>query len=210
MKASAKYRAVLACLSLCLMSAGLAEISSARASETASTTATTSTPAKKSHKKHYSRSKPGQRAPTPDRISEIQSALAGSGYFQGDPNGRWDSNTVAALQKFQSANRIDVTGKLDAITLQKLGLGSDIAGVSAPRPVSPPICCSTAGHDAAPSSGATMTCCSVAASHAQPQAASSAATANPTGATSNPKPQQPSASVTPAASDTSTTSPAQH
>ena len=30
------------------------------------------------------------------------------------------------------------TGKLDATTLQKLGLGSDIAGVSAPRPAQHP------------------------------------------------------------------------
>ena len=60
------------------------------------------------------------------------------------PNGKWDSNTVAALQKFQSANGIEANGKLDAPTLQKLGLGSDIAGVSAPKPVPPPSCCSTA------------------------------------------------------------------
>jgi len=83
-----------------------------------------------------------QAAPTPDRISEIQAALARSGYYQGDRNGKWDSNTVAAMQKFQSANGLDSTGKLDAPTLQKLGLGSDIAGVSAPKPVVPK-CCST-------------------------------------------------------------------
>lgn len=76
-------------------------------------------------------------APTPDRISEIQSALTRGGYYKGDPNGKWDSDTVAAMQKFQSANGLDSTGKLDAPTLQKLGLGSDIAGVSAPRPVVP-------------------------------------------------------------------------
>lgn len=79
-----------------------------------------------------------QKAPTPDRISDIQAALARGGYYQGDPNGKWDGNTVAALQKFQSANGLDSTGKLDALSLQKLGLGSDIAGVSAPRPVTPP------------------------------------------------------------------------
>jgi len=78
-----------------------------------------------------------QKAPTPDRISEIQSALARNGYYQGDPNGKWDSSTVAAMQKFQSDHGLDATGKLDALTLQKLGLGSDIAGVSAPRPITP-------------------------------------------------------------------------
>lgn len=74
-----------------------------------------------------------QKAPTPDRITEIQSALARGGYYQGDPNGKWDSNTVAAMQKFQSSNGLEANGKLDALSLQKLGLGSDIAGVSAPK-----------------------------------------------------------------------------
>jgi peptidoglycan hydrolase-like protein with peptidoglycan-binding domain len=105
----------------------------------------TSSPSSKSQKhkaKHHSKRQPSQKAPTPDRITEIQSALAKGGYFQGQPNGKWDSSTVAAVQKFQSANGIDANGKLDAPTLQKLGLGSDIAGVSAPKPVPPPSCCS--------------------------------------------------------------------
>ena len=75
---------------------------------------------------------PVQKAPTPDRISEIQSALARAGYYQGDPTSKWDPDTIAAMQKFQSANGLDSTGKLDALSLQKLGLGSAIAGVSAP------------------------------------------------------------------------------
>jgi len=88
-------------------------------------------------------------APTPDRISQIQSALARGGYYKGDPNGKWDPDTVAAMQKFQSANGLDSTGKLDAPTLQKLGLGSDIAGVSAPKPMVPK-CCAAPSTSAAP------------------------------------------------------------
>jgi len=80
---------------------------------------------------------PRQKAPTPERISEIQTALSHGGYYTGDPTGKWDASTVSALQKFQSANGIEPTGKLDAPSLQKLGLGSDIAGVSAPRPPAP-------------------------------------------------------------------------
>ena len=78
-----------------------------------------------------------QKAPTADRIVEIQSALARAGYYQGAPNGKWDANTIGAMQKFQSSNGLDGTGKLDALSLQKLGLGSSIAGVSAPKPVMP-------------------------------------------------------------------------
>jgi len=104
-------------------------------------TTTTATPSKPvSHKKkhHASKREPSQKAPTADRISEIQSALVRGGYYQGNPNGKWDANTVAAVQKFQSANGIEANGKLDAPTLQKLGLGSGIAGVSAPKPAPPP------------------------------------------------------------------------
>jgi peptidoglycan hydrolase-like protein with peptidoglycan-binding domain len=77
------------------------------------------------------------KGPTQERISEIQTALSRKGYYQGDPSGKWDSDTVAAVAKFQSDNHIDSSGKLDAPTLQKLGLGSDIAGVSAPKPLMP-------------------------------------------------------------------------
>ena len=94
------------------------------------------------HKRHHTAKRRrhvkrvrGQMAPTADRITEIQTALSRDGYYQGEPNGKWDSNTVAAVQKFQSANGMDANGKLDAPTLQKLGLGSDIAGVSAPKPI---------------------------------------------------------------------------
>jgi peptidoglycan hydrolase-like protein with peptidoglycan-binding domain len=99
-------------------------------------------------KKHHVKKVSGQKAPTADRITEIQTALSRDGYYQGEPNGRWDSNTVAAVQKFQSAKGMDANGKLDAPTLQKLGLGSDIAGVSAPKPIVP------GSPNAAPSSNA--------------------------------------------------------
>ncbi|HEY6904950.1 MAG TPA: peptidoglycan-binding domain-containing protein [Candidatus Acidoferrales bacterium] len=105
----------------------------------------------KSHRKakrHRVKKVRGQKAPTADRITEIQTALSRDGYYQGEPNGKWDSNTVAAVQKFQSANGMDASGKLDAPTLQKLGLGSDIAGVSAPKPIVP------GSPNAAPSSSA--------------------------------------------------------
>ena len=93
---------------------------------------------KKSSKKRRKSSRQStQKEPTSDRITEIQSALARGGYLESDPNGKWDSNTVAAMQKFQSSNGLEVNGKLDALSLQKLGLGSDIAGVSAPKPVMP-------------------------------------------------------------------------
>jgi Putative peptidoglycan binding domain len=116
----------------------------ARTRQTNSTpSSTTPTPTKRtthrrSSRKHYHSSRVHlPAAPSPDRITEIQSALEHGGYYKGEPNGKWDSDTVAAMQKFQSANGLDSTGKLDAPTLQKLGLGSDVAGRASPRPESP-------------------------------------------------------------------------
>lgn len=77
----------------------------------------------------------GQAAPTTDRISEIQSALAKSGAYNGEPTGKWDDSSVGAMKKFQQQNGLEPSGKLDALTLQKLGLGSDVAGRAAPRPM---------------------------------------------------------------------------
>jgi hypothetical protein len=112
----------------------------AAASSPSSTTHKSSTTGKKkkSSHRHSSRREPFQKAPTPDRISEIQTALSRGGYFVGEPNGKWDSNTIGAMQKFQSANGLNSNGKIDATTLQKLGLGSSTAGVDAPKPIKKP------------------------------------------------------------------------
>jgi len=84
--------------------------------------------------KRSSRRERGQKAPTPDRISEIQQALAKDGSFTGKPNGKWDDSTIEATRKFQEAHGLNPTGKLDAKTLQQLGLGSQTAGVAPPIP----------------------------------------------------------------------------
>lgn len=76
----------------------------------------------------------GQAAPTPERINEIQEALAKHGVYSGEPTGRWDDSTSDAMRTFQSRNHLNPTGKLDAPTLQKLGLGSETAGLAAPTP----------------------------------------------------------------------------
>jgi peptidoglycan hydrolase-like protein with peptidoglycan-binding domain len=74
-----------------------------------------------------------QKAPTPERLREIQSALAQKGLYEGEPNGKWDARSVQAMKNFQEANGLTATGKLDAKSLQKLGLGSEVAGAAPPR-----------------------------------------------------------------------------
>jgi peptidoglycan hydrolase-like protein with peptidoglycan-binding domain len=84
--------------------------------------------------KKSSRRERGQKTPTPERISEIQQALAKDGSFAGKPNGKWDDSTIEATRKFQEAHGLNPTGKLDAKTLQQLGLGSETAGAAPPMP----------------------------------------------------------------------------
>jgi peptidoglycan hydrolase-like protein with peptidoglycan-binding domain len=88
---------------------------------------------RRSSKKSKARER-GQKAPTPDRVSEIQQALEKDGSFEGTPNGKWNDATVEAMKKFQAAHGLNPSGKLDALTLGKLGLGSQTAGVAAPIP----------------------------------------------------------------------------
>jgi len=80
----------------------------------------------------------GQQAPTAERISEIQQALAKDGTYTGTPNGEWDDSTQEALKKFQESHGLNPTGNLDARSLQQLGLGSSIAGVARPAPSNTP------------------------------------------------------------------------
>lgn len=112
---------------------------------------TSKTSASKSRKRKKTAAKPkGQKAPTADRIKEIQTALQKDGSYQGEPNGRWDDATVEAMKKYQDKNGISPTGKIDAMTLQKLGLGSDTAGKGAPVPAASSI--QAAPHTQTPSS----------------------------------------------------------
>jgi peptidoglycan hydrolase-like protein with peptidoglycan-binding domain len=60
--------------------------------------------------------------------------LAKDGSFQGSPSGKWDDATTAAMRRFQTSHSLNPSGKLDAPTLQRLGLGSQTAGVAAPTP----------------------------------------------------------------------------
>ena len=65
-----------------------------------------------------------QLTPTPARYKEIQQALAAKGYLKPeDATGKWDDSSVEALKKFQSEQNLDVTGKINSLSLIALGLG---------------------------------------------------------------------------------------
>jgi peptidoglycan hydrolase-like protein with peptidoglycan-binding domain len=88
----------------------------------------------KSTKKSSRRGKM-QKAPTSERVTEIQQALVKNGALAGTPNGKWDSSTTEAMKSFQAKHGLNPTGKLDAKTLQQLGLGAPTSGVAPPTPL---------------------------------------------------------------------------
>jgi peptidoglycan hydrolase-like protein with peptidoglycan-binding domain len=137
--------AALAVGSLTLPAAGAAQTTSASkashktATGSAAAKSTTGTAKKRSGKSGKSSSRRGKRvkgqaAPTVDRVNEIQGALAKNGAYSGTPSGKWDDSTVEAMKKFQSTHGLNPTGKMDALTLEKLGLGSETAGMGVPTP----------------------------------------------------------------------------
>lgn len=64
----------------------------------------------------------GQREIESSRVLQIQSALAGAGFFRGEPTGQWDQATAEAMKAYQQSNGFKMTGKPDALSLKKLGL----------------------------------------------------------------------------------------
>ena len=81
-------------------------------------------PSPKASKKH----KAATHAATPAgmdtaRATQIQEALIKEGYLSGTPTGKWDTESVAAMQKLQGDNGWQTKITPDARALIKLGLG---------------------------------------------------------------------------------------
>ncbi len=116
----------------------LAQKKASQGSTHSSRAATAKAGAKKTSARHGKarRRERGQKAPTPERIREIQAALARESAYTGEPNGKWDAESVEAMKRFQAAHELAPSGKVDARSLQRLGLGSKTAGAAPPRPPS--------------------------------------------------------------------------
>ena len=76
----------------------------------------------KSHKLH------GQKEIDANRATEIQQALIREHYMSGDPSGKWDDSTAAAMRKFQGDQGWQTRLMPDSRALKKLGLGPDYSG----------------------------------------------------------------------------------
>ena len=76
--------------------------------------------------------------PAPERLKEIQQALASKGYFDGEPDGAWGASSIVALKHFQHDQNLQEDGKIGSLSLIALGLGPkrEIAD-SSPKTVEP-------------------------------------------------------------------------
>lgn len=61
--------------------------------------------------------------PSPERLKEIQQALASKGYFNGDADGTWGPASIDALKRFQHDQNLVEDGKIGSLSLIALGLG---------------------------------------------------------------------------------------
>jgi peptidoglycan hydrolase-like protein with peptidoglycan-binding domain len=69
----------------------------------------------------------GQRGIAPERATEIQNALIHQNYMTGSPSGQWDSQTEAAMQKYQADHGWQTKLTPDSRALIALGLGPTTA-----------------------------------------------------------------------------------
>jgi putative peptidoglycan binding protein len=93
----------------------VAAIATAAQNTNSSTTTNTSTakPAKKRG--------PVFRA-SKDQIKEAQGILKTRGFYAGEQTGKLDPDTRASLKKYQAAESLKVTGTLNKVTLEKMGV----------------------------------------------------------------------------------------
>jgi hypothetical protein len=57
-----------------------------------------------------------------DQIKQAQKILKGRGFYAGEQTGKLDDDTRAGLKKYQTAENIKITGTLNKVTLEKMGV----------------------------------------------------------------------------------------
>jgi peptidoglycan hydrolase-like protein with peptidoglycan-binding domain len=69
-------------------------------------------------------------------VQAAQRGLKQAGFYFGDTTGVYDSETAAALTRFQIRNGLPINGKLDAATAKALGVASAKNSAETPEPAS--------------------------------------------------------------------------
>lgn len=57
-----------------------------------------------------------------DQIKQAQAILKQRGFYSGEETGKLDDDTRGGLRKYQDAEKIKVTGTLNKLTLEKMGV----------------------------------------------------------------------------------------
>ena len=57
-----------------------------------------------------------------DQIKQAQKILKDRGFYAGEESGKLDADTRAGLKKYQTAETLKVTGTLNKVTLEKMGV----------------------------------------------------------------------------------------
>jgi peptidoglycan hydrolase-like protein with peptidoglycan-binding domain len=63
-------------------------------------------------------------------VKKLQETLRDKGYYAGEVDGRMGSKTRAAIREYQKSENLPVTGRLDAETAGKIGVGPESVGGS--------------------------------------------------------------------------------
>lgn len=75
-----------------------------------------------------------------DQLTEsVQQKLKDQGFYYGEITGKKDTDTTAAIRRYQIRNGLQITGEINAETQRSLGLASKPATTPPPRPASPPV-----------------------------------------------------------------------
>ena len=108
----------LAALSLLLAFSFVAAMQNQNANTNANANSSSATNGNKSPKANR---RPIFRA-TADQIKQAQTILKQRGFYNGEQNGKLDTDTRAGLRKYQQAEGLKVTGTLNKATLEKMGI----------------------------------------------------------------------------------------
>lgn len=68
-----------------------------------------------------------------ENIRAVQSRLKAGGFYFGEINGRYDSDTAAAVTRYQIRNGLQITGRLDAKTSHALGVAASAPEIPTPK-----------------------------------------------------------------------------
>ena len=75
-----------------------------------------------------------------DQLTEsVQQKLKDQGFYYGEITGKKDTDTTAAIRRYQIRNGLQITGEINAETQRSLGLGSKPASTPPPRPANTPV-----------------------------------------------------------------------